>query len=108
MVSKYILNEKLFDTDLQSNMRKALYYIDESDYNNFYFEKVIDLLTIKMLSEESTPKKEKLANSAFLASQMIAHYANQIGRNKLAIAATEYFIIKYWSCLKKDGFKKED
>lgn len=106
MASRYLLNERLFDTDIQSNMRKALYYIDECDYNNLYFEKVIDSFAIKMLSETSTSKKEKLAKSAFLASQMIAHYANKNGRNKLAIAATEYFIIKYWYCLKNDKFRK--
>ena len=105
-VCKHLFNEKLFDTETQSNMRKALYFVDESDYRNLYFEKVIDSFSEKMISQTSTSKKEKLARSAFLASQMIAHYAHAAGRNKLAIAVTEYFVIKYWYCLKKDDFRK--
>ena len=105
-VYKHLFNEKLFDAETQSNMRKALYFVDESVYRNLYLENVVDSFSQKILLETNTTKKEKLARSAFLASQMVAYYAHQAGRNKLAIAATEYFIIKYWYCLKKDTFRK--
>lgn len=106
LIFKYLFNEKLFDKETQSNMRKALYYVDEGDYRNSYFENVIDAFSQKMVLENSDSKKEKLARSAFLASQMVAYYAHQAGRNKLAIAATEYFIIRYWYCMKREAFGK--
>ena len=105
-VLDHLFNEKLFDFETQSNMRKALYYVDECDYRNLYFEKVIDSFSEKMLSESQLSKKEKLVRSVFLASQMVAYYAHKVGRNKLAISVTEYFIIKYWHCLKKENFQR--
>ena len=104
---KYLFNEKLFDANIQSLMRKALYYVDENDYNREYYEQIIDSLFNQLNAEAETKKKEKIFGSAFLASQMIAYYAHQADRNKTAIAVTEYFLIRYWQSLKNDRFRRE-
>lgn len=104
---KYLFNEKIFDTNVQSLMRKALYFVDENVYSREYYENILNLFFDRINQETKTTKKEKILRSAFLASQMIAHYAHEAGRNKIAISVTEYFIIKYWQGLKNDQFRKE-
>ena len=40
-VQKYLFEENLFGAEWQSLLRKALYFIEESDYRNYYFERIL-------------------------------------------------------------------
>ena len=55
-VQKYLFEENLFGAEWQSLLRKALYFIEESDYRNYYFERIID----GYLSGISTADKPKI------------------------------------------------
>ena len=105
LTEKFLLDEHLFDSGMHSNMRKALYFIEEADYKNTHFEKIIDnyinnLLEIyrKTNSTNQTNDKfiKKCISALFLATQMIAKYAGSLKRFKTAIQVYEYLLIRYW------------
>ncbi|MDE6884048.1 MAG: hypothetical protein K2P48_13130 [Lachnospiraceae bacterium] len=81
-VQKYLFDEHIFGAEMQSFLRKALYFID--DY----------LLRLKSID---TPKeRRKKLSGLYLACQMIAQYAAEAGIYKIGIMVSEYLIIKYW------------
>ena len=93
-------NECLFEKEMHSLMRKALYFIDEGDYKSIYYEQIVDLMIPKVANAGSSKKKYNKACSAmWLASQMICQYANNVGNTKVAIEVSEYVIIRYWKLL---------
>lgn len=93
-------NECLFEKEMHSLMRKALYFIDEGDYKSNYYEQIVDLMIQKIATAGSSKKKYNKACSAmYLASQMICQYANNVGNTKVAIEVSEYVIIRYWKLL---------
>lgn len=99
LVCKHLFNEHLFGEKMQSLFRRALYFIDESNYRREYYEQVIDNL-LSMLDENDTRKKQKkILTLVHLASQMIAQYAAEKQLFKVAISVSEYLIIKYWKYL---------
>lgn len=102
-------NEYLFEEYLRSNLRKALYFIDEGDYKNIFYEAIIDALVSKIEnSYKSRNSFEKHCATLYMASQMICSYADNVGANKIAISVSEYAIIKYWQFLFKNNlFEKE-
>lgn len=106
-VQKYLMNEFLFGREHQSLLRKALYFIGESDYKNIYFEKIIDAYLERI--ENTTQKKQlqKEMASLLLATQMIARYAEELNIYKIGIMVNEYLLIRYWKLmLKKQWFEK--
>ena len=105
LTEKFLFDEHLFDSDMHSVLRKALYFIEEPDYKNIYFEKIIDNYINKLLDlcqkTDSTHFKndksiKKCVSALFLASQMIAKYAGDLKRFKISIQVYEYLMIRYW------------
>ena len=103
-VEKYLLNEAVFN----EQMRKALYYIGESDYDGRYYESIIDTYINSIDCKSKNRAIEKQLAGLFLASQMIANYAAEAQIYKIAISVTEYIIIKFWQFLNINNlFEKE-
>ena len=109
-VQKDFFNEYLFNSELRSLMRKALYFMDNDDYNNVYFEKVIDKIIMSFCdSESSTNKRKKGMTTLYMASQMIAQYAADADFSNRAISVTEYAVLRYWRYIKQAGlYEKKD
>lgn len=87
IVDNNLFDEYLFPSDLQTAMRKALYFIGEPDYKNVYFEHLIDSYIEKIenyMNEKGSNKHldkqfGKLISGLHLATQMIAQYAAELG-----------------------------
>lgn len=91
-------NEYIFEKKMHSNLRKALYLVEENDYKNIYYEQIIDYY-IDSLDSDSLKKFKKNISSLYLISQMMAYYAASVKRYKISIMISEYLIIKYWKYL---------
>lgn len=109
-VQQYLFNEYLLPKEIQSSLRKALYFVEEQDYKHRFFEQVIDYYINKMTSmlDSDAQRAKKLQNtkkeisSLFLASQMIVQYAYAHDRYKIGININEYLLIRYWQFLFKN------
>ncbi len=98
-VQKYLFSEYIFGDDMQRTLRRALYFMGESDYRNDYFESIIDYYFARLNQEENAKKIKKDLASLYMASQMIAQYAAEEMRYKISIMVTEYLLIQYWKYL---------
>ena len=58
-------NEYLFEEYLRSNLRKALYFIDEGDYKNIFYEAIIDALVSKI---------ERVIKAEIHLKSIVLHY----------------------------------
>ena len=99
LVEKYLFSEHLFTNELQSTLRRALYFIGESDYHKEYYEQIVDALLSKLRVDDSLKKQKKILSTTHLACQMIALYAAESQLYSIAIAISEYLIIRYWKFL---------
>lgn len=93
-------NEYLFDKKLHSLLRKALYFIDESTYRRWYYEKIVNSI-MENIEKAGGDRKRfyKLCATLYLSSQMIAQYAYQEGITRIGIMVSEYVLIRYWKYL---------
>lgn len=98
-VQKHLLNEHIFDERMRSLLRKALYFIDESDYHKKHFENIVDDFLDSLDCGGKAKNQEKKLAGLYLASQMIAHYAAESKIYKIAVMVTEYLLIRYWKFL---------
>ena len=98
-VQRFLLDEHIFDSDMRSLLRRALYYIGEYDYPNKYYEQIIDDFFDKLAPDASVKELKKKLSGVFLATQMIAHYASEERLYSIAISVSEYLIIRYWNFL---------
>lgn len=94
-VQEYLFDEHIFGNELQGLLRKALYFVGESDYRSIYFEKIIDALLVDLEPKDSRLFRKKISG-IYLASQMIAQFAAEEGIYKIGIMASEYLIIRFW------------
>lgn len=109
LASQYAFNEVIFDKSMQSMLRKVLYFIDEDDVEQKYYEDLMDTY-ISKLSKITTNKKEyrKVFSSLYLCLCIITAWALDQERNKVAIRISEYTLIKYWQFLLQGKlFEKE-
>lgn len=102
-IEKYLFNEYLLPKEIQSDLRKALYFIGERDYKKIFYEHVIDYYfdRVSQINKDATAATKnksimKALSSLFLASQMIVHYACLAEHYKIGINVNEYLLIKYW------------
>ena len=114
-VQKYLFNEYLLPKEIQSDLRKALYFIGERDYKKVFYEHVIDyyldrISQIYKKSAVTTKNKSttKALSSLFLASQMIVHYACSAEHYRIGINVNEYLLIKYWKFLFENNLMGSD
>lgn len=103
-VHKYLLNERVFDKDMQGLMRRALYYVSEPDYRRDYYEKIIDAFIEKLKNEKNGKARNKILFGVALAGQMIAYYAADCGIYKIGIQVSEYLIIRYWQYMMENKY----
>lgn len=96
LVQKRLFDEHVFSTDMQGLMRRALYFVGDGDYHREYFEQIINGFFALLKESDSIKERKKKLASAFLASQMIAQYAAEAKIYKIAIAVSEYLIIRLW------------
>lgn len=109
-IVEYFFNENIFTPELRSPLRKSMYLIDDDDdYNQKFYEHIIDTLITKLNDKkQNNNKKEKLWNTMYMASQMIAQYAADASHCNISIRITEYCIIKFWLYIKKNSlFEKQ-
>ena len=101
-IEQYMLNERVFDKSMQSSMRKALYFIEENDYKNTFFESIVDQHISKLRVDKKsklTSESKKILSSLLLSTQMIAYYAASYKKYKISIMVNEYTLIRYWKFL---------
>lgn len=99
MVQEHLLNECMFEEAMRSQLRKALYFVEEGDYPNRYFEQIINGILDAAPWDDSGKKLEKQLAGLYLASQMIAHYAAEASLFKIAVMVSEYLLLRYWNAL---------
>ena len=95
-IQKYLFDEHIFGAKMQRGLRKALYFIDESDYHNEYFEYIIDDYLSQLKDADTLKDRRKKLSGLYMACQMIAQYAAEAEDYKIGIMVSEYLIIKFW------------
>ena len=103
-MQEYLFNEHLFNAEMRSFLRRALCYVEESDYRRVYYERLIDNYLSELDEKTSKRKREKILSGVFLATQMIAYYATNCGKYRIGIMVSEYLIIRYWKYLLKHKY----
>ena len=114
-VLKYLANETLFPESIQTNLRKALYFLEERDYKPHFYERIIDYYISELQTAIVSGKKTTASNksvtkhmiSMFLSASLIANYAHNSIRYKIGINVFEYLLIKYWKLLIKNNFPRK-
>ena len=92
-VEVFLLNEHLFTSEMQSMLRKALYFVEEPDYKSAYFEQIVDTYLSRLRECEKKKQFQKEAASLHLATQMIATYAANAHIYKIGVKISEYLVI---------------
>ncbi|MBR4101940.1 MAG: hypothetical protein IKK51_08710, partial [Oscillospiraceae bacterium] len=98
-IQEFLFDEHLFDNEMRSLLRRALYYVEESDYRRVYYERLIDNYLSELDGKTSKREREKILSGVFLAAQMIAYYAANCGKYRIGIMVSEYLVIRYWKHL---------
>uniref|UniRef100_UPI003F4B0023 hypothetical protein n=1 Tax=Brachyspira catarrhinii TaxID=2528966 RepID=UPI003F4B0023 len=98
-----LFNEILFTKELQSDLRKVLYFLDEDNFSNRYFEIIVDkyLENIDLNSNKNKIKKHII--SFYTCISLINKYAIDLKIFKISINIIEYSIIKYWELINKNN-----
>lgn len=107
--ARVAFDETLFDSNVQSLLRKTLYYMDEPDFSNTYFEKVVNWYIEQIGNEaEITVRIKKIFVSFYTCVALMNHWAKELTRYKIAVDLSEFCLIKLWEYLyKKDYFEKD-
>lgn len=103
-----LFNEMLFTKELQSDLRKVLYFLDEDNFSNRYFEIIVDkyLENIDLNSNKNKIKKHII--SFYTCIALINKYAIDLKIFKISINIIEYSIIKYWELINKNNLFEKD
>lgn len=103
-----LFNEILFTKELQSDLRKVLYFIDEDNFSNRYFEIIVNkyLENIDLNSNKNKIKKHII--SFYTCIALINKYAIDLKIFKISINIIEYSIIKYWELINKNNLFEKD
>lgn len=98
-VQKYLFDEHIFESEMQKNLRRALYYVDESEYRNEYYENIINALIDQLDKNDNVRNRERKLTALHMATQMMASYSADSKVFKISIMISEYLIIRYWNFL---------
>lgn len=103
MAYKYSFSENLFDENLQSHLRKTLYFIDENDTSNRYHETLIDSLIENVISSKvGKAVHTKNVGTFLMTINLICEWAKRYERYIYCIKVVEYSIIKFWEYIQKN------
>ena len=94
-VQKYLFDEHIFGAEMQSFLRRALYFIDESDYRNEYFECIIEDYLLRLKSMDTPKERRKKLSGLHLSCQMIAQYAAEAGIYKIGIRVSDFVCLLF-------------
>lgn len=101
LCDRVAFSEVLFDSNVQSILRKSLYYMDESDFSNRYFENMVDHY-IDLF--ETNKNHNKVFTSFFTCITLMSNWARNLKRYKIAIDLLEYCLIKIWQLMLNNGY----
>lgn len=110
LCEKLAFNEILFPSKVQSLLRKALYYIDELNFTNTYFERIVDYY-INCFEEldKNIKKRNKALISFYTCITMINQWIKESKQYKKSIDLTEYSLISFWRYICKfEKYKDKD
>lgn len=95
-------NETLFSKNKRSELRKCLYYLDESDYKLDFFESIVSKYFKELEDVTIKKKKNKIFSSLQMVLSLVTHTANEKNRYRISIQFTEYVLISMWSYIQKN------
>lgn len=100
MVQEFGFNETLFSKSMHSNLRKCLYYLDESDYKTNYFKKIVEEY-IEVLSDTiGENKKNKTYHSMWMFINLVNSYVFDKKRYRVGVEFSEIILLRIWKHLK--------
>lgn len=109
LCSRVAFDETLFDSKVQSLLRKTLYYMDEPDFANNYFEKVVNWYMEQLGSEtDITTRTKKVFVSFYTCVALMNHWAKELMRYKIAVDLSEFCLIKLWELLYQKNYFEND
>lgn len=103
-----LFNEMLFTKELQSDLRKVLYFLDEDNFSNRYFEIIINKYLENIYLNANKNKIKKHIISFYTCISLINKYAIDLKIFKISINIIEYSIIKYWELMNKNNLFEKD
>lgn len=107
-VQLYLFDERIFDDQMQSALRHALYFMEEDTYRRSYYEKIISTYLERLKQTSNPHQRKKILAGLHLASQMIAQYADKAQIYKRAVNVSEYLLLKYWDYLRCSNQMEEN
>lgn len=108
LVLKLGFNETLFDKSKRSELRKCLYYLEESDYKLDFFESIVKKYFEDLKSATTERKKNKIFSSLRMVLSLVKYNANERQRYRVSIQFTEYVLICMWDyMLSNNRFEKK-
>ncbi|SDK22143.1 hypothetical protein [Sediminibacillus albus] len=108
MVSNFGFNETLFSIEMHSNLRKCLYYLDETDYQTTYFKLIINEYFKELLNTQNEKKERRIFNSMWMLINLVNSYAFEKGRYRVCVEFSEVALFSMWKYMKKKkAFEKE-
>lgn len=109
LCTRVAFDETLFDLKIQSLLRKTLYYMDEPDFSNAYFEKVVNWYMKQLGSEtDIATRMKKVFISFYTCVALMNHWAKELMRYKIAVDLSEFCLIKLWELLYQKNFFEND
>lgn len=100
MVKEFGFNEVLFSKNMHSNLRKCLYYLDESDYKTNYFKKIVEEYIETLSNTTNDNKKNKIYHSMWMFINLVNSYVFDRERYRIGIEFSEVVLIKMWKYIK--------
>lgn len=101
-IKKHGFNEVLFGEEKKSDLRKCLYYLDESDYNISFFERLVDSYFQEIKNSKSEKQRQRLFSSLQMVLGMVNHNAIEKKRYRISINFNEYVLLSMWGNMKHE------
>lgn len=106
LVTEYFLNEFLFPSTAQKQMRKTLALVDSTEYDLSDFFELIDFI----LNQHSDIKKQRIKNLRLLnlCLNILYHWSKEAGNIKHSFVASERLLLKVWNWYITNYKRKSD
>lgn len=106
LTEDFLLNEYIFEEDIKSDLRKALYFSEE-DISLRYYNQLLNKLIVKIASQNIKNKIYKKALTVYiLIVKMCISYS--INSNvKIAVKMSEKALIEYWNFISEKNLYEQ-
>lgn len=103
-------DEMLFNHDMQSVLRKALCFMEDTEDSKKYIEKIVDhYVELIDLYKSSKTKLKKVKSSFLLCITLLCKWAEELNNYGIAIDTLEYTMLRTWAlCVKNEIFEDYD